>query len=90
MTASGLERLARQLPGASHPRHVVMAAMVLGAAAHLARDRRNLQHVIMIVIVLAAAEAVARASQDRSLARLAAWDKRQSAREQRVGKTRES
>jgi hypothetical protein len=90
MTASGLEKLARQLPGASHPRHVVMAAMALGAAARLARDRRNLQHVIMIIIVLAAAEGLARASHDRSLARLAAWDKRQSEREQRAGRTREA
>jgi hypothetical protein len=90
MTASGLEGLARRLPGATHPRHVVMAAMALGAAAHVARDRRNLQHVIMIVIVLAALEGLARASQDRSLAWLAAWDKRQSAREQRASRTRKA
>jgi hypothetical protein len=90
MTAGGQEKLARRLPGASHPHHVVMAAMALGAAAHLARDRRNLQHVIMIMIVIAAAEGLARASQGRSLARLAAWDKRQSAREQRASRTRKS
>jgi hypothetical protein len=88
MTASGLEGLARRLPGASHPRHVVMAAMVLGAAAHMARDRRNLQHVIMIIIVLAAAESLARASQKRSFERLAAWDHRQSAHERRARRTR--
>jgi hypothetical protein len=88
MTASGQEGLARQLPGATHPRHVVMAAVALGAAAHLARDRRNLQHIIMIMIVLAAAESFARASQKRSLERLADWDQRQSARERRPRRIR--
>jgi hypothetical protein len=90
MSASGPEGPARRLPGATHPHHVVMAAIALGAAAHLARDRRNLQHVIMIVIVLAAAEGLARAGHDRSIARLAAWDKRQSAREQRARRTRKA
>jgi hypothetical protein len=90
MTASGPERPARRLLGATHPHRIVMAAMALGAAAHLARDRRNLQHVIVIVIVLAAVEGLARASQDRSFARLAAWDKRQSAREQRARRTRKA
>jgi hypothetical protein len=65
-----------------------MAAMALGAAAHLARDKRNLQHVIMIVIGLAALEGLARASQERSFEHLAAWDQRQSAREQRARRTR--
>jgi hypothetical protein len=90
VTASGPEGLARRLPGATHPRHVVMVAMVLGAAAHLARDKRNLQHVIMIIIVLAAVEGLARASQERSFERFAAWDRRQSAREQRARGTRKS
>jgi hypothetical protein len=88
MTASGQEGLTRRLPGATHPRHAVMAAMVLGAAAHAARDRRNLQHVIMIIIVLAAAESFARASQKRSFERLADWDHRHSAPERRARRTR--
>ena len=63
-----------------------MAAVALAAAAHAARNPRNLQHVIMVVIGLAAVEGLARASQERSLARLAAWDKQRSLREQRAAK----
>jgi hypothetical protein len=75
-----MDELARHLPGASRPRHVVMVGIALAAAGHIARDRRNLNHVIMIVIVLAALEGIARANEQRSVERLAAWDRRHSPR----------
>jgi hypothetical protein len=65
-----------------------MAAIGLALAARLARDNRTHQHVIMAVIELAAVAGLGKASQARSFARLAAWDKRERGSGQRVPKTR--
>jgi hypothetical protein len=54
----------------------------------LARDRRTYEHVIVVAIGLAAAASLARDNQSRSLARLAAWDKRPKPSEVHVIKTR--
>jgi hypothetical protein len=74
--------------GANSEHRVIMAVIGLALAERLARDSRSYQHVIMAVIGLAAVAGVARASQARSLARLAAWDKRQNLSRQRVSKAR--
>jgi hypothetical protein len=60
----------------------------LAAAVRLARDRRTYEHVIVVAIGLAAAASLARDNQSRSLARLAAWDKRPKPSEVHVIKTR--
>jgi hypothetical protein len=67
-----------------------MAAIALALAARLARDSRSYQHVIMVMIGLAALAGLGKASQARSFARLAAWDKRRQLSEQRVPKTRQA
>ena len=65
-----------------------MTVIGLAMAAHLARDSRTYQHAIMAVIGVTALAGAGRASQTRSFARLAAWDKRQNLRGQRIPKTR--
>lgn len=65
-----------------------MAVIGLALAARLARDSRTYEHVIMVVIGVAAVAGLGRASQTRSFARLAAWDKRRNLRGQHVPKTR--
>jgi hypothetical protein len=65
-----------------------MAVIGLALAVRLARDSRIYQHVIMIVIGLAAVAGLGRASQARSFARLAAWDKWRHLSGQRLPKTR--
>ena len=50
----------------------------LAVAAGVARDPRTQRAVIMAVIMAAAAVTALRENQQRSVARLAAWDKRQA------------
>jgi hypothetical protein len=68
--------------------HVIMTAIVLGVAVHLARQRSTYEHAVMIVLGLAAVAGLERTSRARSFARLAAWEKRRNLREQRAHKTR--
>jgi hypothetical protein len=72
-----------QSPSASRPPKVVMAMIGGAAAARIARDRRTYERVIIFALVLAAAAGIARDNQARSVARLAAWDKRRTLRELR-------
>jgi hypothetical protein len=65
-----------------------MVVIGLAAAARLARDRRTYERVIVVAIGLAAVARMARDNQSRSLARLAAWDKRPKPSEVHVIKTR--
>jgi hypothetical protein len=67
---------------------VIIGVIGLALAAHLARDGRSYEHVIMGVVGLAALAGLGRASQTRSFARLAAWDKGRNLRGQRVPKIR--
>jgi hypothetical protein len=53
------------------------------AATRIVRDRRTYERVILLAIVLTAAAGIARAGQARSMARLIAWDRRQTLAEQR-------
>ena len=75
MTPRGPGGPARRSWGANSQHHGVMLVIGLALAACLARDSRSYQHVIMVVIGLAAVAGLGRASQARSFARLAAWDK---------------
>lgn len=50
----------------------------LAVASRLARDPRTHEAVIVVAIALGALAGLGRASRSRSLARLAAWDKRQN------------
>jgi hypothetical protein len=68
--------------------HVILTAIVLGAAAYLARQRSTYEHAIMIALGLAAVAGLERAGRARSFARLATWDKRRDLRAQHVHKTR--
>jgi hypothetical protein len=74
--------------GANSRRHAVVGVIGLALAAHLARDRRSYEHVIMGVIGVVAVAGLGRASQTRSFARLAAWDKRRNLSGQHVPKAR--
>lgn len=62
-----------------------MALAVIGVtvAARIVRDRQTYERVILLAIVLAAAVGIARGGEVRSIARLIAWDKRQTLAEQR-------
>jgi len=83
-------RPVRRAWGANGQRHGIMAVIGLALAARLARDSRNYQHVIMVVIGVVAVAGLGRASGARSVARLAAWDKRRNPSGQRVPKTRQA
>ena len=52
----------------------------LGVASRVARDARTHEAVIMVAIIVGVAVAAARASEAKSVARLAAWDKKQATR----------
>lgn len=52
----------------------------LGVASRIARDARTHEAVIMVAIMVAVAVAAARSSEAKSVARLAAWDKKQAER----------
>ncbi len=71
---------ARQSRAASRERRATILVVGLAAVARLPRDPRFQRHVIVLVIGLAAAARLTQDSQANSLARLAAWDKRQQAR----------
>ena len=75
---------ARPVLAAHRRRHAVLFAAALVALSRLPRDRRFWEHAIALAIGLAAATALARESQGRSLARLAAWLQEQDLREQRA------
>ena len=61
-----------------------MVVIGLAVAARMVRDPRSHESAIMVVIAVAAVAGLGRASQARSFARLAAWDKRRNAREPRM------
>ena len=70
-----------QKPGQPNRPHKAALVMVgLGVASRVARDARTHEAVILVAIMVAAAVAAARASEAKSVARLAAWDKRQATR----------
>ena len=60
----------------------------LGAVAIILRSRRLHELVIVGVIGLAALARLSRENQARTLARVAAWDKRRNLRDQRTSKAR--
>jgi hypothetical protein len=61
-----------------------MVVIGLAVAARMARDPRSYETAIVVVIAVAAVTGLGRASQARSFARLAAWDKRRNATEPRT------
>ena len=62
----------------------------LAVAAGVTRDPRAQRAVIMAVIMAAAAVTALRENQQRSVARLSAWDKRQAEKaKERAGKAKE-
>ena len=68
-------------PGQSNrPHQAALVAVGLGVASRVARDARTHEAVVMVAIMVAVAVAVARSSQAKSVARLAAWDKKQTAK----------
>jgi hypothetical protein len=75
---------ARGPRGASSDHRLAMVAIGLAVAARIARDPRSHETAIMAMITVAAVAGLGRASQARSFARLAAWDKRRNASEPRT------
>jgi hypothetical protein len=61
-----------------------VAVMMVGAAlaARVARDARTYETALVIALAVAAASGLGKASRTRMFARLAAWDKRLTARVQ--------
>jgi hypothetical protein len=80
---------ARRPRGGSSDHHLAMMVIGLAVAARMARDPRSHETAIMVVIAVAAVAGLGRASQARSFARLAAWDKRRNASELRTLKARQ-
>ena len=86
---SGGHRGAARQPGAaSRQRGVLVLGLGAAAVAGYLGSRRLHVQVLVGIIGLAALAGLARESQTRSLARLAAWDKRRQARQPRSGKAR--
>jgi hypothetical protein len=79
----------RQSDAASRNRRTIMLAVGLAAVTRLPRDRRFQRNVIVLVVGLAAAARLAQNGQTNSLARLAAWDRRQQVRLLRTVKGKE-
>lgn len=75
---------ARRPQGASSDHRLAMVVIGLAVAARMARDPRSYETAIVVVIAVAAVAGLGRASQARSFARLAAWDKRRNATEPRT------
>ncbi len=73
---------------ASRDRRMAWLAVGLAAAVRLPQDPGFQRRVIMLAIGLAALGGLARNGQASSLARLAAWDKKQQLRAMRVVKGR--
>jgi hypothetical protein len=68
-------------PGQSNRPHQAALVMIgLGVASRIARDARTHEAVIMVAVLVAVAVAVARSSEEKSRARLAAWDRKQATR----------
>lgn len=78
---------ARSMRAAERRRRAVLFAAMLVALGRLPRDRRFQEHAITLAIVVAAVASLGRENQARTLARLAAWDRRQYERYLSVGKS---
>jgi hypothetical protein len=65
--------------GLSSDHHLSVMVIALAVAARVARDPRTYEIAIMVAITVAAVAGLGRASGARSVARVAAWDKRRSA-----------
>ena len=74
---SGSARLSR---ATGRRRHAVIVVIGLAAVARLPWDSRVQQQAIVLAIGLAAVAALAKENQDRSIARLVAWDQRRNRR----------
>jgi hypothetical protein len=70
-------------------RHWVILGIQLGALARFLGSSRFREYVIVGAIGVAALAALGRESQERSVARLVAWDQRRAARELRGAKGRQ-
>ena len=70
--------------GADHRR--VMRLLALATVVHVLRSRRFYQRVITVAVALGALRQIGREDQASTMARLAAWDKRQVQRLERKAK----
>jgi len=71
---------ARQAQAASANHHRAMHMIALATVAHILRSRRFYQRLITIGVVVRALGQIGQENQASTMARLAAWDKRQVAR----------
>jgi hypothetical protein len=85
-TAAGGGGSARQAQAASANHHRAMRMIALATVAHMLRSRRFYQRLITIAVVVRALGQVGQENQASTMARLAAWDKRQVARAERKAK----
>jgi hypothetical protein len=63
-----------------------MRVLALATVAHMLRSRRFYQRVTTVAVVLGAVRQIGRENQASTMARLAAWDKRQVQRLERKAK----
>ena len=74
----------RRAGGADH--RTAVRLIVLGAVVHMLRSRRFYQRLITVTIALGAVGQIGREDEASTMARLAAWDKRQIQRVERKAK----
>lgn len=86
--SAGTGRAARRSRPAIRRHRLITVGIELDAVARLLRSRRFHERLIVGGIVLAALSRLARENQARTLARLAAWDKRRNPRSARTAKAR--
>jgi hypothetical protein len=68
---------ARWPQAAGHDHHAALRLIALAALGHMLRSRRFYERMALAAIVLAAMSRLSQENQARTLARLAAWNKRQ-------------
>jgi hypothetical protein len=86
MTAAGGSGPARRAAAANAHHRTAMRMIALATMTHMLRSRRFYQRVITIAVVLRALGQVSQENQASTMARLAAWDKRQVQRLERKAK----
>jgi hypothetical protein len=86
MTAAGGSGPARRAGAANANHRTAMRMIALATVTHVLRSRRFYQRVITIAVVLRALGQIGQENQASTMARLAAWDKRQVQRFERKAK----
>jgi hypothetical protein len=87
MTAAGRGGPARRARAAGGGQRTAMRVIVLATLVHMLRSRRFYARVITVVVAVRALGQIGKENEASTMARLAAWDKRQVERVQRKAKS---